>query len=183
MSCVSFSCPWPVFSVGQRSHSTASCFLPLLLEKDFRPPKGVIPNAKQHWQQPSFLACIFNPPCATKVAFWFFPSLFTLTHTHSPSQDRILLLFSPLQSLLIGIQHCPVRLHLPATKHQTGSTQPGRSGLCKHWSSSQQPTTNGWTPTSHTSATSSQAHLLSILAFIPADRYDVSPLKSPGTYL
>lgn len=131
------------------AHSTASCFLPLLLEKDFRPPKGVIPNAKQHWQQPSFLACIFNPPCATKVAFWFFPSLFTLTHTHSPSQDRILLLFSSLQSLLIGIQHCPVRLHLPVTKHQTGSTQPGRSGLCKHWWSSQQPTTNGWTPTSH----------------------------------
>lgn len=51
------------------AHSTASCFLPLLLEKDFRPPKGVIPNAKQHWRQPSFLACIFNPPCATKVAF------------------------------------------------------------------------------------------------------------------
>lgn len=41
--------------MGHPAHSTASSFLPLLLEKDFRPPKGVIPNAKQHWRHRLFL--------------------------------------------------------------------------------------------------------------------------------
>lgn len=39
---------------GSATTLTASSSLPLLLEKDPRPPKGVIPNAKQHWQHHPF---------------------------------------------------------------------------------------------------------------------------------
>lgn len=61
--------------------------------------------------------------------------------------------------------------------HNRGAVASASTGGLAH---NQQPTV-GIPP--HTSATSSQAHLLSILASIPADRYDVNPLKSPGTYL
>lgn len=191
MSCVSFSCPWPVFSVGQRSHSTASCFLPLLLEKDFRPPKGVIPNAKQHWQQPSFLACIFNPPCATEVAFWFFPSLFTRPFPPSGFLSHTLTLLLKIASCFCShpSNHSLLEFNtvLSVFTSQRPNTRPGPHNRGAVASASTGGLANNQQPTvglpSHTSATSSQAHLLSILASIPADRYDVNPLKSPGTYL
>lgn len=105
-----------------------------------------------------------------------FPSL---SHNHSFSRLHTFCSHHSNHSLL---DFNTVRLHLSTTKHQTGSTHSRRSGLCKHWWSSQQPTTNIW------------AFHLTHLPFHPkliscrysrqyADRYDDSPLKSPGTYL
>lgn len=119
------------------AHSTASCFLPLLLEKDFRPPKGVIPNAKQHWRQLSFLACIFNPPCATEVAFWFFllssHALFPLlgsSHTLSLSFSRLhptSVLTPPITPYWNSTLSClssPLSDQTPDRVHTTGAQWP-----------------------------------------------------------
>lgn len=100
LSVLSLTCPLGGSAVVLH---TASCFLPLLLEKDFRPPKGVIPNAKQHWRQPSFFCLHVQLSLCHQSNPLVFPSL---SHTHSFSRLHTISV-PTLQSLLVGFQHCP----------------------------------------------------------------------------
>lgn len=160
VSVLSLTCPLGGSAVVLH---TASCFLPLLLEKDSRPPKGVIPNAKQHWRQPSFFFFFFCLHVQLSLCHQSNPLVFpSLSHTHSFSRlHTISVPTTPITPCWIST--LPVLTSLSTTKLQTGSTHSRRSGLCKHWWSSQQPTTNGWISTSH------------ICHFIPSS----SPVDTP----